>query len=80
MDRDQRQLQITKEMNQGMSFQAVYKESDGIPSFHFWIYEQNKESYMTPWITKPTLNKLLATLTPGTTYSRCDLLGYQITD
>jgi len=78
MDREQREKLVIESMQRGMPFEAIYQESDGIPFFHYWVYEPTKSAVMTERMSKSELNDYVATLIPGTTFKRVDRLGYTL--
>ena len=80
MTRELRQEYITKMMVLGKTFEEVYKESDGIPYFTWWIYEPKSQTgYLETNMTLEQVNAFVDKNCPkGTTYHKELKFGYTI--
>ena len=80
MTREARQRYITQAMQRGETFENVYKESDGIPYFKWWIYEPGQTSgSLVSDMTLDQVNNYVNKNCPyGTTYHKDIRLGYTI--
>lgn len=76
MSREGRQAFIIKMMNLGSKFEDIYKESDGIPRFSWWIHTSVGTSYMIKDKTEQEAKEHAKAVVAK--YKREDRLGYTI--